>query len=506
MAGGPRPGRPRRPHRAGGREPGRAGRRRDRTGGQPRGAAGETRFDHAGDGAGVRGRAPGAERGGRGRPAPARRLLPRPWPRRAAPDARPVGRGEQAAWHDRLEQEHANLRAALRWWEAHARAGETGPGLRLAGALWPFWWPAAVGTRGGAGWRRFLALDQGRPPRAARAAALYGAGFPTWNAGQPGAGASALHEEHLALCRALGDEHGDGPGAGHSPPSWQSWRGDPERAAGQRRSRPGPGRGRRRRAYAAGWAQHAPVRAGPPAGASSSRRRPWARRACACSGAAGPGRRRLASAHAPPWPLAQLAQRRGDPAQARAQYAEAPGLARAGRRAQRAGPDAAPAGRTSPCGSGDPHRAAALLREALARPATAGRCTTAPPGLVGLAGVAAAQGRPEDAARLLRGRHGRARARYGRQRLLRPRRSGRPRAHRGGPAGDARRARLAAAWAAGRPCPWSRPRGARWREAPAPGGARRRGRGRGAPDAPGARRWRRWWPRGSPTGRSPRAW
>jgi predicted ATPase len=47
-----------------------------------------------------------------------------------------LGRLEQGEWLERLETEHANMRAALSWLKQH---GEAEPELKLAAALWPFW-------------------------------------------------------------------------------------------------------------------------------------------------------------------------------------------------------------------------------------------------------------------------------------------------------------------------------------------------------------------------------
>ncbi|MFL5760008.1 MAG: ATP-binding protein [Thermomicrobiales bacterium] len=43
---------------------------------------------------------------------------------------------DEAGWGERLDQEHDNIRAALKWLLAR---GHGEPALRLAGALWPFW-------------------------------------------------------------------------------------------------------------------------------------------------------------------------------------------------------------------------------------------------------------------------------------------------------------------------------------------------------------------------------
>src|SRR5205814_1533314 len=53
--------------------------------------------------------------------------------------ALPLLRGpEQTAWLDCLEREHDNFRSALEWCNGTPGAEEAG--LRLAAALWPFWW------------------------------------------------------------------------------------------------------------------------------------------------------------------------------------------------------------------------------------------------------------------------------------------------------------------------------------------------------------------------------
>ena len=107
---------------------------------------------------------------------------------------------EQAAWLDRLDAEHENLRAALRW---SIEQQETETALRLCGALWRYWW-----TRGhldeGARWVERALDGQGLAPDAARARALNGAGALARIRGESPR-ATVLQTEALALWRRVGD-------------------------------------------------------------------------------------------------------------------------------------------------------------------------------------------------------------------------------------------------------------------------------------------------------------
>ena len=151
---------------------------------------------------------------------------------RAAPELRGPS---QAAWLDRLEAEHDNLRAALAWGEDTARQGDRGAGrgdggdgarlaLRLGVALWRFWWARGHLSEG---WRRLnglLALPRpGSQPGLAtgegagtvgdeadgelRAEVAFGAGVIAVTAGEYEAGRAAL-QGSLARWRAVGDEAG----------------------------------------------------------------------------------------------------------------------------------------------------------------------------------------------------------------------------------------------------------------------------------------------------------
>ena len=110
----------------------------------------------------------------------------------------------------RLEMESANLWAALAWSEAEVPPTEAG--LRLAGALWPFWSVRGEYGEGRQSLRRALERDQGSPNQgsplaSARAKALHGAGALAHSQGDYSA-AQPLYEESLTLRRRSGDTRG----------------------------------------------------------------------------------------------------------------------------------------------------------------------------------------------------------------------------------------------------------------------------------------------------------
>jgi predicted ATPase len=81
---------------------------------------------------------------------------------------------KQARWLVRLEREHANLRAALRC--LRDQGDVEWQGLRLAAALWHFWWLRSYFTEGRAQLRAFLVLAGSSAPSAVQAKALHAAG------------------------------------------------------------------------------------------------------------------------------------------------------------------------------------------------------------------------------------------------------------------------------------------------------------------------------------------
>jgi predicted ATPase/DNA-binding XRE family transcriptional regulator len=111
----------------------------------------------------------------------------------------------QTIWLARLESEHDNLRAALQWTRD---SGDAEQGLRLAGALWRFWYTHGHLSEGRRWLEESLALAGSKgASTAVRAKALNGAGVLATIQGDH-ARAAALFEESLALRRELGDTWG----------------------------------------------------------------------------------------------------------------------------------------------------------------------------------------------------------------------------------------------------------------------------------------------------------
>jgi tetratricopeptide (TPR) repeat protein len=117
---------------------------------------------------------------------------------------------DQLAWLGRLEQEHDNLRSALQRAVERGRAGDAGAaeqGLRLAAALWRFWYVRGHFDEGRRWLAQLLALPTGSMRTAERANALNGAGSLARPQGDY-ATARVLHQEALAIRRELGDRFG----------------------------------------------------------------------------------------------------------------------------------------------------------------------------------------------------------------------------------------------------------------------------------------------------------
>jgi non-specific serine/threonine protein kinase len=110
----------------------------------------------------------------------------------------------QAAWLDRLQSELDNLRAALEW---ALERGPAEPGLRLAGALWPFFFVRGYLVEGRERLARALAAPGAPAPTAARADVLDGACELAFDY-DDGAAVPRLAGESLAIRRSLGDRGG----------------------------------------------------------------------------------------------------------------------------------------------------------------------------------------------------------------------------------------------------------------------------------------------------------
>jgi len=112
---------------------------------------------------------------------------------------------EQAVWLDRLEREHNNLRAALR---RSRDGGEVEVGLRLAAALWRFWWRRGHLSEGRGWLEGLLAVvspDDRGVDRATHARALNGAGALAYVQDDHNR-ATPLLAHSLSLYRETGDE------------------------------------------------------------------------------------------------------------------------------------------------------------------------------------------------------------------------------------------------------------------------------------------------------------
>jgi predicted ATPase/class 3 adenylate cyclase len=113
-----------------------------------------------------------------------------------------LGGPAQGAWLGRLEDEHANLRAALGW----ALEREPGTALRLGGALRGFWEARGHLTEG-RGWLERALAGGGGAPAELRAKGLRGAGYLAYRQGDYERAVTQFGEG-LALNRALGDRAG----------------------------------------------------------------------------------------------------------------------------------------------------------------------------------------------------------------------------------------------------------------------------------------------------------
>ncbi len=112
---------------------------------------------------------------------------------------------EQSVWHQRLELEHENLRAALGWLRA---SGQTELELRLASSLGRFWYVRGHLQEGGRRLEQMLAADREGVAPQLRAKALRTASAFAHVQGDQ-ARARVLAEEGLALYRIRGRPRGD---------------------------------------------------------------------------------------------------------------------------------------------------------------------------------------------------------------------------------------------------------------------------------------------------------
>jgi predicted ATPase/DNA-binding winged helix-turn-helix (wHTH) protein len=123
-----------------------------------------------------------------------------------AEEAEPLVMGaDEHVWLERLETEHENLRSALAWSSTSDEDAEVG--LRLAAALYRFWWLRGYRGEGRAWLVALLNSAPGGQSGLVRAKALCAAGSLAYLQGDYPA-ARAFHEQSLAMGRELGDRPG----------------------------------------------------------------------------------------------------------------------------------------------------------------------------------------------------------------------------------------------------------------------------------------------------------
>jgi len=114
-----------------------------------------------------------------------------------------TGGSQQVAWLERLEREHDNLRAALRWL---VEIGENEQALRLGSALWWFWKVRGYPGEGRQWLEKLLAATEGSATRV-RAKALNSAGMLAYTENDY-TQVEILCGEALAMFRQFGDKKG----------------------------------------------------------------------------------------------------------------------------------------------------------------------------------------------------------------------------------------------------------------------------------------------------------
>ena len=122
-----------------------------------------------------------------------------------AEEAEPqLGGASQRAWFRRLDEDSANLRAALRWALGQS---EVEMALRLSGALWQFWRRRGDIAEGRSWLEAALGMD-GATEATARAKALWGAAWLAYHQGDFDRSES-LGEELLSSSKRTGDRTGE---------------------------------------------------------------------------------------------------------------------------------------------------------------------------------------------------------------------------------------------------------------------------------------------------------